>query len=307
MIKSRYWQAVRGVCILAVIMIHCPVGQNGLDQIVWLALRQLINFPVAIFIFMAGYFIKPEKVNADYIINRGGGGDNVEWKSVLFDFLTGRAAAPLYYILVLFQLTLLTPFILKKAGKKWLYLITPVYLCVIYIWTVIAGAPPRLYGTVFPAWLLFYLLGIDCRAGRLERYVQKSSGVWVIVAVGIELLETIVLYVGGCSITLASSQLKFSSCLYAATILLCLKKNEDKVQCNTWISNIGDCSFGIFFLHCMVLWIVKKILSMVGIDHCWIAFWMLTFLLTTFISYTLVMLIRNKVGDMKKLRWIGFD
>ena len=54
-------------------MIHCPVGQNGLDQIVWLALRQLINFPVAIFIFMAGYFIKPEKVNADYIINRGGG------------------------------------------------------------------------------------------------------------------------------------------------------------------------------------------------------------------------------------------
>ena len=29
MIKSRYWQAVRGVCILAVIMIHCPVGQNG--------------------------------------------------------------------------------------------------------------------------------------------------------------------------------------------------------------------------------------------------------------------------------------
>lgn len=50
MVKSRYWQAVRGICILAVIMIHCPVGQNGLDQIVWLALRQFINFPVAIFI-----------------------------------------------------------------------------------------------------------------------------------------------------------------------------------------------------------------------------------------------------------------
>lgn len=26
MAKSRYWQAVRGICILAVIMIHCPVG-----------------------------------------------------------------------------------------------------------------------------------------------------------------------------------------------------------------------------------------------------------------------------------------
>lgn len=27
--KSKYWQAVRGICILAVIMIHCPSGQSG--------------------------------------------------------------------------------------------------------------------------------------------------------------------------------------------------------------------------------------------------------------------------------------
>ena len=26
--KSQYWQMVRGICILAVIMIHCPSGQN---------------------------------------------------------------------------------------------------------------------------------------------------------------------------------------------------------------------------------------------------------------------------------------
>lgn len=24
--KSQYWQVVRGVCILAVLMIHCPSG-----------------------------------------------------------------------------------------------------------------------------------------------------------------------------------------------------------------------------------------------------------------------------------------
>ena len=73
MAKSRYWQAVRGICILAVIMIHCPVGQNGLDQNSMVGVKAVNQFfPVAIFIFMAGYFIKPEKVNADYIINRGG-------------------------------------------------------------------------------------------------------------------------------------------------------------------------------------------------------------------------------------------
>lgn len=73
--KSRYWQMIRGICILAVIMIHCPAGESGVSQTIWLALRQLINFPVAIFVFMAGYFVKAEKATMTwtYLKNRGGG------------------------------------------------------------------------------------------------------------------------------------------------------------------------------------------------------------------------------------------
>ena len=70
--KSKYWQAVRGICILAVIMIHCPSGQSGENQLMWLIIRQLINFPVAIFIFMAGYFINPDRIDGDYLKKRGG-------------------------------------------------------------------------------------------------------------------------------------------------------------------------------------------------------------------------------------------
>ena len=324
--KSKYWQAVRGICILAVIMIHCPSGQSGENQLMWLIIRQLINFPVAIFIFMAGYFINPDRIDGAYLKKRGGRllfpfilwnivytvrnvlfSSNVEWKNVLFDFLTGRAVAPLYYILVLFQLTLLTLYILKKKEKKWMYLITPIYLSVVYIWTIITDAPPKLYGTFFPAWLLFYLLGIDCRAGKLERYVQKSGCLWVMIALCIELLEVAVMSIGGCSITLASSQLKFSSCLYAVTILLYLKKNESKIQYNTCICKVGDCSFGIYFLHCMVLWIIQKMLSILGISQHWFESWILTFLITTVVSYMIVMMVRTVVSDTKKLRWIGFD
>lgn len=72
MSKSKYWQAVRGICILAVIMIHCPVGRNGIDQEIWLLIRQVINFPVAIFVFMAGYFVNLEKVDGNYLAKRGG-------------------------------------------------------------------------------------------------------------------------------------------------------------------------------------------------------------------------------------------
>lgn len=76
--KSQYWQMVRGICILAVIMIHCPSGQNytDLDYTVWVILRQFINFPVAMFIFLAGYFMTPEKTQGDYktfLFKRGGG------------------------------------------------------------------------------------------------------------------------------------------------------------------------------------------------------------------------------------------
>lgn len=75
--KSQYWQMVRGICILAVIMIHCPnaIGLSTGEFSIWMIIRQLINFPVALFIFMAGYFVnidKVEKNSCAYLLNRGG-------------------------------------------------------------------------------------------------------------------------------------------------------------------------------------------------------------------------------------------
>ncbi len=76
--KSQFWQMIRGICILAVIMIHCPSGQTytNIDYNAWIVLRQCINFPVAMFVFLAGYFMIPEKTQGDYKIflsKRGGG------------------------------------------------------------------------------------------------------------------------------------------------------------------------------------------------------------------------------------------
>ena len=71
--KQQYWQIVRGICILAVVMIHCPQGTADLDQTVWLGIRQIVNFPVALFIFMAGYFVNPSKFDKNWLKIRGGG------------------------------------------------------------------------------------------------------------------------------------------------------------------------------------------------------------------------------------------
>ena len=65
--KQQFWQMIRGICILAVIMIHCPQGGA-----VWLGIRQVINFPVALFIFMAGYFVNLFKIDRNWLKIRGG-------------------------------------------------------------------------------------------------------------------------------------------------------------------------------------------------------------------------------------------
>ena len=59
--KDHFWQYVRAICILAVLLIHCStptaVSSKG-ESIYYLFVRNLINFPVAIFFFLSGYFVK---------------------------------------------------------------------------------------------------------------------------------------------------------------------------------------------------------------------------------------------------------
>lgn len=79
--KREYWQGIRGICILAVVLIH---SLGGFDYSVgydteFIIFRQIINFAVATFVFMSGYFVPVEKIcNKDFsykewILNRGGG------------------------------------------------------------------------------------------------------------------------------------------------------------------------------------------------------------------------------------------
>lgn len=78
--KREYWQSIRGICILAVVLIH---SLGGFDystgySVEFVILRQIINFAVATFVFMAGYFVNVDALfdkefsYKHWIIYRGG-------------------------------------------------------------------------------------------------------------------------------------------------------------------------------------------------------------------------------------------
>lgn len=94
-------------------------------------------------------------------------------RHIIYAYCTGKTATPFYYIVVLVQLTLHTPWLARLRDRRWLYAATPVYLVLLYISNFSTGEMPRLYETVFPAWFGFYLLGMDCRIGKLDNLLKK--------------------------------------------------------------------------------------------------------------------------------------
>lgn len=57
--RIHYWSMVKGIAILAVIAIHIPLT-NETNSLI--ATRQLINFPVALFMFLSGFLVR-ERTN----------------------------------------------------------------------------------------------------------------------------------------------------------------------------------------------------------------------------------------------------
>lgn len=166
--KNNYWQIIRGIAILAVIIIHSPTaieyGRNTIEFNTWMLLRQLVSFPVGIFVFLSGYFTTIERVEKDRntyykrklcrlmipfftwsfiytLINIKNQWSLLDWESAklfLWQFITGKSSGPLYYLLVLAQLTLLTPLIIHiiKKNNFWtriLWFLTPLYLAYLYL------------------------------------------------------------------------------------------------------------------------------------------------------------------------------
>ena len=265
--RNPYWQEIRGICLLAVIMMHCPSGATYDARseifILYLFFRQFINFPVAIFIFLSGFFSVKENITPrKYYINRCekliipfviwsiiydiiavcealSQGEHISWIRMAVYFIWGQAAPPFYYIVALLQLTFLTPCLINAAKKKskaialLLFSITPAYLLILYAYKINLGSKgipfSTLYAAVFPAWFGFYWLGIyiRCNEKQLSGLISKLGKVsYLILALFLSAIESMLWIQANLGVKFALNQVRYTSFLCAAILIFIFIKKQ---------------------------------------------------------------------------------
>ena len=339
--KNMFWQIVRAICILAVIAIHCPnalnLSHSTFQFHLYVIVRALVNFPVAVFLFLAGYFINQEKCLADkrtFFLNRGGvrllipyivwsaiymlvsrlGGDQLGASEIVWKLLTGKSAGPLYYVVVLIQLTLLTPYLISCALKKssWPWLITPAALVIVYVFAYRAEGVPWYCDTLFPLWFGFYYLGIRLRTEdiHITSFLKKMGSIpCVLLSFLINLVESELLIHNGITTTLAVSQNRIGGFLYALAIVGLFYRLSGIMNCKknllVWL---GDNSYAIYFTHYLVLKIVTKTIGP-RLHDMWTPYFGICFVSTlvmTSLIVGIVKLFARKVRIQSFLKYIGY-
>lgn len=109
----------------------------------------LYQFSCCNICFLVGDFMTPEKTQDDYktFVFKSGGVRRIlpylAWScicllktaifgGIAYALIFGKVAIPFYYIVVMIQLTIITQWLIRSR-MKWMYLVTPAYMVIIYI------------------------------------------------------------------------------------------------------------------------------------------------------------------------------
>lgn len=345
--KDNYFEFIRGICIICVMLIHCQNGIEYEDSEIywfnyyyWLIFRQFINFPVAVFVFLTAYFTNITRVTQNPIkyyksrvsrllvpfliwsiiyssISVVKLGFHVNLIRIILKIIVGQASAPLYYIVVLIQLVLITPLLINCLKNKYLNLmvfcITPIYLIISYAYTYVTKDQLPLYATLFPAWLIFYYTGLYIKINGFVIRQKNKAVSHAFVLIGCALLFSIaecylMLYLGF-SAASATSQIKISSFLYSLTIInliFVLKEYGIKTK-ESFVTKIGNYSYGIFYVHCFWLLLVSKAMSYIPFIHSILPVYQLIELLAILALSMLSIIITDKIiGKKLASKYLGF-
>lgn len=224
-------------------------------------------------------------------------GNITNLKSIINILVNGTASWQLYYIVVLFQLVLVTPILFYLQEKNitfynMLYIVTPLWMLIKYYVRL-----DFLYESQFPRcieYLAFYLLGLQLGAKKCSLRIpaQQSLRVLLFMLLMLSFLEGKLWLLSG-NTTMAMTQGKFSSYAYALCFIFYLvsKCKGENVRTYSIYSNAickkilnmlpttGNYSYGIFYIHCLILFCCDRLWSSIvgrpeisGIIYCFVIF-----------------------------------
>lgn len=297
---SRRLLILNGLAILAVVLNHgagwgvYQVTSGTMSYYIVLAIEKLADFAVPAFLFVSGFFVayaaqgnnsiswKMVKTRIIMLLI-----PYVIWSAVLFvcdaltgstydpleylrRLVTGEAAPPYFYVPLIIQFYLLSPWIAawaKTNGKRLLVLSALLQWGVMvlhYVLLLGANAPAldllaRItpYWTFF-TWAFFFSFGVvyGSRLRELQSRVARFKWyllIGVVILGALAILETEVIY-HLTEIDQRGSPLTILASLYALTFILCfLSFDKVSIPFSKAIQQIGAHSYGIYLVHPLVL------------------------------------------------------
>lgn len=245
--------------------------------------RNLVNFPVDMFFFMSGFFMKPVDDVAAFYKKRlpkliipylfytcaylGMSvifGNGVSVKGIIFAFVAGTASTPLYYIVVLVYFTLFAPFLIKWVDNNKVSILvfssTLVFIILAFIIRA-SGTDIWIYLKYTPIWLSFYYLGMFIKSNK-SSFNRKMFWTLLPVAFIFELFSTYILRnISGFN---AYTQLRFAGAFYSLIIILLAyeySKDKNSNMNVKWLTKIGDDSYAIYYMHCACLTVFTRLIK----------------------------------------------
>lgn len=278
--KNGNTQIIRGILISMVVCIHSISMCSFYENFLLIGIRTICNIAVPSFLFISGFYFNTKKYNENkkYIYYRIKklAIPLIIWNFIYFFIssnfniksLIGFAnGGHLYFILVLIQLILITPLILKYYNycsfRYILYSISIAYLIVYRILWIKFDFIIPLHEYYFVGWIIYYLEGIKYRElldnGKdlnEKNIVIKSIFLYLVVYV-----YNLVIYVNN-GFEYALSQMNILNLIFSIQCFkLIFKFIKSKKMENNVLKNIGDESFGIYFIHILILRIVSLVLK----------------------------------------------
>jgi surface polysaccharide O-acyltransferase-like enzyme len=293
--RDLSFDAFRGFAIIAVVAIHAVVSvfaQRHFSAEPWnffflFAYFQLLEFAVPAFLFISGYWLSKRPINSleDYkvfLMKRfsrvlipylfwsclllGYGAVTIDIRETIHRLLTGGASVGYFFIIMIVQLYMLTPFLQyinrRRAGLVLVIVFNVLSLFTLYLsrlFHVIGHLPASL---PFYSWIIFFEMGlwIGMREDKLGNKMVSLRGIRplilpaLVICFLISVLEGMVLLMKYDNLNFAISPTKYSSVLFSVFVILgFLSVREHIKHYPKFLVTLGNYSFGIYLINTVIL------------------------------------------------------